>query len=419
MSRGTNLGRAAACRRALLAGAGIFLLEVLCAGAFAQAPAPAPQAQLYLYVEPYQIRVEALVKAAEMEKIAGATGPLFSGNDLSVEAQTKLKDLCRPLAEGWLALKLDEHEVPAKLLSVSLVKGVPGRTEPLGEKDPVPVSAAMVGLVWEAALPGVPQKVGLEWRGFSETLPTLPGTVFSGGPPQDFTLTPQEPSHVWTNDGQVNLRQPLVEVPSVPESTTLRVPLSNLLGAICLFTLWLVSRRIGWSPMYMRGLLAGLLAVLLALNLANLNWTEIPIPGRHPAPVTTQDAEHILNALLRNTYRAFDQTDEGAIYDVLARSVDGKLLQKIYLQTIQSLTLDGQDGTRVKISEFYVRVDAVSPLAGTKGFVATCQWNALGMVGHWGHVHMRSNRYTAKITVADVNGAWKMTGLEVLEERRI
>ena len=46
-------------------------------------------------------------------------------------------------------------------------------------------------------------------------------------------------------------------------------------------------------------------------------------------------------------------------------------------------------------------------------------WAAQGTVGHWGHVHTRRNRYEAIVTVEAVDGAWKITDLEVLEEQRV
>jgi len=43
----------------------------------------------------------------------------------------------------------------------------------------------------------------------------------------------------------------------------------------------------------------------------------------------------------------------------------------------------------------------------------------MGTVGHWGHIHTRENQYEANITVEPMEGAWKITGLELLEEKRI
>jgi hypothetical protein len=43
----------------------------------------------------------------------------------------------------------------------------------------------------------------------------------------------------------------------------------------------------------------------------------------------------------------------------------------------------------------------------------------MGSVGHWGHVHIRKNQYDANITVEPVGGTWKITDLELVEEKRI
>jgi hypothetical protein len=53
------------------------------------------------------------------------------------------------------------------------------------------------------------------------------------------------------------------------------------------------------------------------------------------------------------------------------------------------------------------------------GLLFHAQWTAMGTVGHWGHIHMRKNQYEANITVEPVDGAWKITDLELLEEKRI
>ena len=52
-------------------------------------------------------------------------------------------------------------------------------------------------------------------------------------------------------------------------------------------------------------------------------------------------------------------------------------------------------------------------------YVFGAEWTAMGEVGHWGHIHMRQNRYRADVTAEPVDGAWRITSLELLEEERI
>ncbi len=40
-------------------------------------------------------------------------------------------------------------------------------------------------------------------------------------------------------------------------------------------------------------------------------------------------------------------------------------------------------------------------------------------VGHWGHIHERRNAYQADLTIEPVDGAWKLTDVEILDEVRV
>src|SRR5260370_1339505 len=46
---------------------------------------------------------------------------------------------------------------------------------------------------------------------------------------ENFELPPQEPAHLWSNQGRRPLRTPLVEVPPPPHRPHLEVPLASLL----------------------------------------------------------------------------------------------------------------------------------------------------------------------------------------------
>jgi hypothetical protein len=128
----------------------------------------------------------------------------------------------------------------------------------------------------------------------------------------------------------------------------------------------------------------------------------------------------ILQSLLKNIYRSFDFREEEDVYDRLATSVSGDLLADIYLQNRKSLVVTQAGGAQARVKEIEIEDVTVEhlnehPLA----LLFRSKWTAMGTVGHWGHIHMRKNRYEANITVEPVEGVWKITGLELLEERRI
>ena len=135
--------------------------------------------------------------------------------------------------------------------------------------------------------------------------------------------------------------------------------------------------------------------------------------------MSDERADELVGSLLHNIYRAFDFRGEETIYDVLDRSVTGDLLTEIYLETRRGLELASQGGARAKVKEIELLEVEPRALRGEPGFVAHCRWNVAGSVGHWGHVHTRTNQYEAELTVQPVDGAWKVTALEVLQEERL
>jgi hypothetical protein len=136
------------------------------------------------------------------------------------------------------------------------------------------------------------------------------------------------------------------------------------------------------------------------------------------AALSDASVREVVSGLLHNVYRAFDFRDEERVYDVLENSVDGELLTQIYLETRRGLELANQGGARAKVKEIELLEVAAEP-ADDGGFVATTTWNVSGSVGHWGHIHQRTNRYRAELRIAPVAGVWKLKGLEILEEERL
>ena len=143
-------------------------------------------------------------------------------------------------------------------------------------------------------------------------------------------------------------------------------------------------------------------------------------PAAMVPKMTDKDAVVVLDSLLRNIYRSFDFREEEDVYDRLATSASGDLLSEIYLQNRRSLVVTQAGGARARVKEVEILDVGVDHLDDRPlGLIFRAKWTAMGTVGHWGHIHIRKNQYEANITVEPVEGAWKITDLELLEEKRI
>lgn len=370
-------------------------------------------AQGYLYLETNQIRFEALFDATTIQKWADL--PLSS--TLGAEDQKALTEAITAKAADWCHIGTTQPE-SGNFLGASIIKGKPGATLLLEEGASLSTREAMVGLIWEFPRPPLPEEIQIQWTGYLDGQTQLPIRVFFG-PRSELIEANQGTKLVkWRSQGRLPMPSPLAAVPKIETLEPWHLPMGSLIwfSIGLIFFLVLKGRGHRLAGGNITFLSAWLLGALLTWPLFVVKLQRgVVVPEVKEKP----DAEAILSPLLRNVYRAFDYRTESEIYDTLARSVDGELLRQLYLETLQALTLEGREGTRVTITEFSAEVMAVKPNPVGAGFVTECQWTALGTVGHWGHAHTRVNRYTAEVTVAPVGAAWKVVKLDVREARRI
>ncbi|UCH83074.1 MAG: hypothetical protein JSW50_11450 [Candidatus Latescibacterota bacterium] len=135
---------------------------------------------------------------------------------------------------------------------------------------------------------------------------------------------------------------------------------------------------------------------------------------------TEAKTNRILQGLLLNVYRSFSYGQYEAVYDQMAKSVSGDLLKTVYLQSRNAMTVDEEEGRAMAfVDRLDIReIDAVSK-EKDGGFSVTASWDVYGSVNHWEHIHYRCNAYKARLTLMPDEKYWKITGFDLLDEKRI
>jgi hypothetical protein len=125
-------------------------------------------------------------------------------------------------------------------------------------------------------------------------------------------------------------------------------------------------------------------------------------------------------------YRAFESHGENELYDALSLSIHGDLLRDVYLQIRRGLEMQEQGGAMSRVREVTILAGENGPLPirpgenhDERGFAYRCRWNVAGAVEHWGHVHERTNQYEADFAVEPVDGVWKITQMQIVEQERV
>jgi hypothetical protein len=294
-----------------------------------------------------------------------------------------------------------------------------------GERKPVSLANARVGIILSYPAKSAPSTVKLTWNRFNNYVWAIDMVVYAYDQnATKTTLTSLGKNNVfeWKSMGQPVMRSLNPVEVTLPPQPQWSVPVASVVNVISLLAI-LVG--LSWLRVPLFG---HALAIVLLGGLAVVTWPvarwQIPDPLAGPTQITSEEADNVFQSLHTNTYQAFEYRDEGEIYDALSTSVDGNLLRELYLQIRHGLEMQEQGGAVSHVREVKIvegSKEALSPSneVDSHGFRYRCRWTVNGTVEHWGHIHSRTNEYEALFTVEPDEDEWKITALELLDEQRV
>jgi hypothetical protein len=282
------------------------------------------------------------------------------------------------------------------------------------------INTATLGVIFVYPIDRLPQTASLTWDLFGPRIQQVPAatTDEAGGLPS--ILSPDDPELRWQNF-LTSPTLPAMMTVTLPAKPAISVPvISTLCFGLVLALLAIGYRKSRSGSRVPNGVVvAGALALLLGVLALPYAQASLPNPMTRRATLETREAKEVLHALLYNVYRAFDRRDESLVYDRLAQSITGDLLTNVYLQVRRGMELENQGGARVKIDDVQL-LEVDEEIETTEsGLAYRCRWTAAGSVGHWGHIHRRTNLYDAAITIESGDGIWKITVIDLREEQRV
>jgi hypothetical protein len=374
----------------------------------------------FLYIEPYEVRHEILARVKDLAAWVelGLRGDEF----IEIDENEPLKKRV-----GEFLLKRDKTLIDGKQLRpildrVSFVKYSTTASTFVVQPEQLPINTAMVGVIITYLTKGLPQQVTNEWDLWSDHIQKVPTNAIdpAGGLPS--YVTPDDNVLTWTNFLKKYVVPTVAKIKVDESLTTMKIPLASVLCLLALLPLGLQIKKRRKNAGSSIGLHIGLAVVLIAGSVVLYPFLKVAVakPAVLAPKMTDDKAVTVLNSLLKNIYRSFDFREEEDVYDRLATSVQGNLLSEIYLQNRKSMVVTQAGGARARVKEVKILDVDVNNLDGHPlGLLFHAKWTAMGSVGHWGHIHIRKNQYEANISVEPMDGAWKITDLELLEEKRI
>jgi hypothetical protein len=368
---------------------------------------------VFLYVEQFEVRVEIIARPLDLQQWVHLG--LEDRRTIMPEMYGSVQGRVAEFLAEHLALTIDGERAEPVLDRIHFLRRTLRTSTVIDPPEELSVFTAQLGAIFVVPRDGLPEDAEVAWDLFTERIAAVPAAATDEAGPMPSMLTPDDNVLRWKN---------FLRNPTVLAMIDLEPPppgLVRLLPAVAWGAVLALAGLLGWGAMRLvrtRAVPWGAVAASLVLVVA----CGLSLHARRAAAIDDDRSARIVGTLLHNVYRAFDFREEGAVYDALARSISGGLLTQAYLDTKRSLELRSQGGAQVKVNQVDVvecRSRPSSGSAGGTGFVADCVWDVAGSVGHWGHIHQRRNRYTARVTVSAVDGAWRITSMELSGEERL
>jgi len=362
----------------------------------------------FIYVEPYEVRKEIIVRPFDIQQYVDLG--LDGETTIPADRQDEIKNRVVEFLSDHFPLKIDGEPVEGTIDRVNFLKRTL-RSSVVVDNQDIELLPATIGVIYVFPTDGLPQNVEMEWDLFNDKTQTVPVATVDQAGPLPVILEPGFSTLRWENF----LRFP--ELPTLSEIERPPTALQSIAG-------WGRWATLILSIVLLIGLLRSFSANqtlsrgLSSLSLSAVAVTILLFHQHHQVAMNDERLTQLVGDLLHNVYRAFDYRGEEIIYDVLEKSVSGELLTDIYLETQKGLELANQGGARVKVKTTDVGSTELVERDGNRLTIAS-DWTVSGSVGHWGHVHQRSNAYRANLEISVIDGAWKLTGLEILEEQRL
>lgn len=373
----------------------------------------------YLYVEPYEVRHEVLTRVKDLE--AWMDLGLEGNEHIEIE---ELDGLRQRIGDFFLTtnpVSIDGQLARPILDRTSYVKvGLKG-IQLLEKPERLEISTAIVGVIISYITAGLPQEVSIDWQLFTDQVQQVPTTATDPAGPLTSYITADDNIFRWTNYLK-KYKIPTITQAAVSDTLgTIALPWATLLCLLIFVAMlwWIVRRRKEKQSVIVQLSLCAVILVLSIVSYPYLKW-RIQRPALIAGELSPAQTTELLQVLLKNVYRAFDFREEDDVYDKLALSVNGELLEDIYLQNRKSFAVQQAGGVQAKIKTVEVEEATAERMnSDSLAYAIKAHWTALGTVGHWGHLHQRKNQYEAIINIEESDGVWKITGMELLEEQRV
>lgn len=323
---------------------------------------------LFLYVEPRQVRLETIMRVADITKLTG-----FDNDNELTNPADRLEQLQQHVSD-YLArqnpLEIDGNfpkpdAVRAEILSIGLT-GVK-LVENLATVDE---SSLLIGTSQRFFVSGLPEKVDTQWQFFNPRVDRIPVTATDPVGPLSSFITTDAPAFGWKNFLK-QYQDPELQAVSVDTGWNIDLP---FIGKVNVFD-------------------------------------QLP---------DQQQAFGIVSGVLENVRVSFVEQDPASFSRVLGEAVRTPDLDAVKTELAKLYAPQVSGGTQGAVQSFFdLKIINLSEQESANGFAATVNGSAIISAQHWGHVDKRRINFQLLLDLVEEDDRWYLTDLTVIDLKEV
>lgn len=366
----------------------------------------------FLYLEPREVRYETLIRVRDLA--AWLDLDFTSGQTLSPNELAGIKVRAADLLADRNAVTIDGAIRQPEAVKAEILRIDPVGLQIVEGSSSVNVDAAFVGTIFSFPVPGLPDRVAIDWNMFDERITDVPATLTDPAGPFMSGARPESPLVEWTNHLNA-FENPSVMPVRAEIRGSLSVPvLSGLALVVSLAALVVGLSSVARS----RHAAFGVSALFLVAALGTMKGPTVEVPNPVAKTPDNAEASAIFAGILGNVNIANLEPQPDLRKSRMMPVISDASLDDVAAELERALAIRVPSGGLARVTEVNdLTLSDIRPAAAGFGFEALAEWSATASAAHWGHTHTRNVTYRALIDVAEEQNAWKLHGITVIETR--
>ena len=368
----------------------------------------------FLYVDPREVRHETLIRVRDLATWVELDLP--SDDGLTAPSKTRMSKAVKEFFLGLEPILIDGRPHRPTEARIQFLEVTPSGLQTVNDERTVNANTALIGVILSYPVQRTPDQVEVSWTLFNNRLPQVSATLIDASGPIVDVLTTERSRLVWRNT-LLTVYEPEVNAVRTPAARVFRLSFVSLALIAGFAVTMVVASRTTRKPR------AAVVFVAIILGTCAFVWKDGSGASQKIPFVPVADelaAEAVLSQLLKEIGTAYYEVDGERRRAAMNKLVSPEVLSEVIREIDRGLAIrvpgDGlaktDKVTDLNISEF-------RPFSSNAGFAAVVDWKVLASASHFGHEHLRNVHFRALADVVYHDGAWRLSGLTVLEANQV